>query len=99
MPLETDEALNHWINKGLNRHARKQARENHIPGYTYYYLVETPVKANPDQQTVQDEILKELAGRFPEIAFIRLAAPDPLFQELQPYSLLIDILYANSGPR
>ncbi|MDT4331336.1 S1 family peptidase [Methylomonas sp. MED-D] len=99
LPLTTDEALIAWINDGLTRDAKRQARANGVRRYTYYYLVETPADSDPAQLADQNQVLGELAERFPEIAFIRLAPPDPMWRELLDYSLLRDLLYANTGPR
>ena len=92
---KTDETgLIYWINDGLRRDANRRKRQ-YLPvrcGFAYYFLVETPAGLDDALRKAQDAVLLDLKARFPDIAFLRLAPPDPLLSELRPYSQLIDLL-------
>ena len=93
-PLANEDALIYWINDGLSRDANRRKRQ-YLPvrcGFTYYFLVETPVGLDDALRKAQDAVLLDLKARFSDIAFLRLAPPDPLLSELRPYSQLIDLL-------
>ena len=93
-PLSHEDALHYWVNDGLRRDAKRRIRQ-YLParcGFTYYFLVETPADLDDAMRKAQDAVLLDLKSRFPDIAFLRLASPDPLLSELRPYSQLIDLL-------